>query len=113
MNMHCTPNTAAPSRTKAKRNSLKESSEHYPHVVLRWDFSLPDGTTATERAIRIIECRHGIQWIIQHKRANRWRSVSFCRQRSSLERHLPAMAEEIIMALPPIIPLSGSSLFGY
>jgi hypothetical protein len=39
---------------------------------------------------RVIECRDGIQWIIQHHRngrgCNGWRGVSFCRTKEALLR---------------------------
>lgn len=72
-------------------NSIRETDERYPNVVLRWDH----GTTP----IRVVGCRNGLQWIIQHSAGKTWRNRSFCRQRATLERLLPGHAEEIRAAL--------------
>lgn len=79
-----------------------EETEHYDRVVLRWDYS-------EEKATRIIECRHGIQWVVQHKMGTRngspiWRSRHFCRTRAALEAILPSMASEIVGTLPERFP---------
>ena len=53
---------------------LSEKSDDYPRVVV------------TEDRRRVIECRHGIQWIIQARSGNKWRSHSYCRQGATLLR---------------------------
>lgn len=58
----------------------REESDDYIGVVARISDSA-----------RVIECRYGIQWILQVRRGTRggqptWRSVSFCRTRSGLEQ---------------------------
>lgn len=53
---------------------------------------------------RVIGCADGLQWIIQHRSAERWRGVSFHRDRDVLiERCGPLSDEaaEILRALPP------------
>jgi hypothetical protein len=50
---------------------------------------------------RVIECAHGIQWIIQKRRAGRWpwRSRYFCRTKEGLLLYArPIVAE--LLALP-------------
>lgn len=62
-----------------------------------------------DKPTRIIECRDGIQWIIQNRSGTRdgqplWRSRSYCRTRKGLEGLLPGKAEEIRAALPERFP---------
>ena len=58
---------------KRERHEL-ESYDEYARVVV----SLDDRT-------RIIECRDGVQWIVQHRSsAWRWDGVSFCRTKEAL-----------------------------
>lgn len=73
-------------------STIRETDEHYLKVVLRWDHA----TTAT----RVVGCRNGLQWIVQHSAGKTWQNRSFCRQRATLERLLPGHAEEIRAALP-------------
>ena len=49
----------------------RECSDEYPPVVL------------TDK-VRVIECRHGIQWIVQIAHGGQWHSHSFCRNRDAL-----------------------------
>jgi len=49
----------------------RECSDEYPPVVL------------TDK-VRVIECRHGIQWIVQIAHGGQWHSRSFCRNREAL-----------------------------
>jgi hypothetical protein len=54
--------------------SRQESADLYPHVTVQlgpqW---------------RIVECRDGEQWILQH-RSNKWESRAYCRTSAALER---------------------------
>jgi hypothetical protein len=70
-----------------------EHEDHYPHVVVRWEYS-------DSVATRIIECKNRIQWIIQHRKGGRWRSQSFCTTRAGLERLVPGKATELRASLP-------------
>jgi hypothetical protein len=72
------------------RSGVSESSDDYPEVVAvlnaRW---------------RVIECRHGTQWILQHRgraetmATSRWRGRSYCRTAEALIRCCHAQAREI------------------
>ncbi|MDF3907262.1 hypothetical protein [Paracoccus sp. AS002] len=62
-----------------------ESSDHYPAEICR--VVLPG------KSFRIIECRDGIQWVIQHSRrgagkqaTGRWRAVAYPTTKSALMR---------------------------
>jgi hypothetical protein len=35
---------------------------------------------------RVIECKDGIQWIVQRRAGDAWRGVSFCRTKEALLR---------------------------
>jgi hypothetical protein len=85
---------AAPSRS--------ESADDYHRVVAR----LNDRW-------RVIECRHGLQWVLQHRgspempRTDDWRGRSYCRTSEALRRcsreHAGAIdpaASAILTALP-------------
>jgi hypothetical protein len=57
----------------------RESADHYESVVF------------TDANYRVIVCRDGIQWIIQHRRGKsgagaRWRSCKYCVTRKALIR---------------------------
>ena len=59
-----------------------EEADAYPAVI--W----------TGVHIRIVACRHGIQWIVQNKGGSRrgstrWRSMWHCATRRGVERFLP------------------------
>lgn len=77
-----------------------ETSEHYPHVILRWRAHGED-----DHATRVVECRNRLQWIIQRHISGRWRSEHFCTSRQGLLRHLPRQFHEITAALPERFPL--------
>lgn len=81
---------------------ISESSDDYSDVVVllndRW---------------RVIECRHGIQWIFQHRNRSEtvstgdWRGRSYCRTRQALRRccddhagEIGPLARNILSALP-------------
>jgi hypothetical protein len=71
-------------------STRSESSDDYPDVVIalndRW---------------RVIECRHRLQWILQHRNRSEtvstgdWRGRSYCRTREALRRCCDAQAGEI------------------
>lgn len=68
---------------QALAGSFREKDQAYRNMVLLLDPST-----------RIIECRDGIQWIIQkqdrsNKSEPRWRGVAYCRTRARLEYRLP------------------------
>ncbi len=89
-------------RQPSTAHPVGEESDHYPRVVIRWDY--PCG-----RSTRIIECRNQIQWIVQHRSGTRsgspvWRSKSFCRTHDALQRILPDKADEIASLLPERFP---------
>ena len=74
--------TPRPSR-EAVPGSSREGDHNYQKIVL-----------ALDPSTRIIECRDGIQWIIQRrdsapKGEPRWRGIAYCRTRSRLEYRLP------------------------
>jgi hypothetical protein len=53
--------------------------------------------------VRVISCRDGIQWIVQHLVSGRWHSDKFCRSRSGLifwAWPLPSDALAVLEALP-------------
>ena len=54
--------------------------------------------------MRIIDCRDGIQWIVQRRRGRQWRGVSFHRCRNvMIERWCSGadtMALSVLKALP-------------
>lgn len=71
-----------------------ETSNDYPEV-LKWNCD------DTIRRVRVIVCKHGIQWIIQHQaKAGHWINQSFCRTRSALESLLPLKVKDIRATLP-------------
>jgi hypothetical protein len=60
---------------------VAESSDQYDRIV-----------TQLNDRWRVIECRHGLQWILQHRgspekpRRDDWRGRSFCRTSEALRR---------------------------
>lgn len=44
------------------------------------------GEIASRGSWRVAECADGLQWLLQRKVGERWRSESFCRTRSALIR---------------------------
>ena len=53
-----------------------ETSDDYPGVV-----AVIDGGRS-----RVIVCSSGVQWIVQHRQGDHWRSNSYCRTREALIR---------------------------
>jgi len=74
--------------TEQTDTSRKESSDDYSRVVVmldpRW---------------RVIECRDGIQWIIQRREKSRgeghWRGVRYCTTRKALKRDAGALVSPL------------------
>jgi hypothetical protein len=69
--------------------------------------------------LRVIECRNGLQWILQRRRSrcpNSWRGIKYCRTKEVLMRYVhtadaaanvhtaDAAAMEILCALPDLFP---------
>ena len=73
---------------KRERHEL-ESYDEYARVVV----SLDDRT-------RIIECRDGVQWIVQHRSsAWRWDGVSFCQTKEALLRCAGSSLEPMLSSM--------------
>ena len=78
--------------------STAESDDSYPGVV-----------AILNSGWRVIECRHGIQWIMQYR--NRvetvarhvWRGGSYCRTREALIRCCDAHAGQVGLAARTIL----------
>jgi hypothetical protein len=66
--------------------SRQETDENYKGVICR------DGK------LRIVNCRHDLQWIVQWFKGGQWRNSSFHRSRQSLIRGYGPL--EMILALP-------------
>jgi hypothetical protein len=101
---YITPYSPAQQYSPLRPAALPESAEAYPHVQLNAGW-------------RVIECRDGIQWILQYRNSRAetvsrsdWRGRSYCRTRQALiaccDRHCgpvePATAS-ILSALPEVI----------
>jgi hypothetical protein len=52
---------------------------------------------------RVIECAGGIQWILQRRRGDRWRSYWFCRTREALLRGAREHAAPIDGVAPAVL----------
>jgi len=87
-----------------------ETADDYPHIVV----VLNDGW-------RVIECRAGVQWILQHRNRAKtvardgWRGRSYCRTRDALircTRHAGAI-EPVVLAVLASLPdwIESSTLF--
>lgn len=53
----------------------REASDDYSRVV------------AQSGPVRAAVCKDGIQWLLQRRSGNRWRSEAYCRTREALVRH--------------------------
>jgi hypothetical protein len=71
------PTKTLPPAPLPLRTSLhhREENDSYPDEVAR----------VTDR-LRVINCRDDIQWIVQLRSGEQWKSVSFCRTREALLR---------------------------
>lgn len=72
------PKFLEPSEGPLPASSTQEKSDNYHKIIMRIDDKW-----------RVIECKDGIQWIIQKKKGyyeNKpaWKSISFCRSRKGL-----------------------------
>ena len=82
-----------------KRSRLAETSDVYPAVVVYLNDRM-----------RVIECRHGLQWIVQRRRSvcpNSWRGMKYCRTKEVLMSCVGTADEaamEILRALPDRFP---------
>ena len=56
-----------------------------------------EGVIAREGDLRIVNCKYGIQWIVQRFKGGQWRNKSFHRTRRSLVRYGPL---KVFLALP-------------
>lgn len=88
-----------PTTVQSRKKRLSEQAEDYPHVIAQLNPTW-----------RVILCRDGIQWIVQHRTGNRWRSSSYCRTREGLLRCIWGVLQSnspdalsIINSLPDII----------
>jgi hypothetical protein len=85
------PPSAAPA-TLATRH-LREYEDTYPRVIARLDSKT-----------RIVECRDRVQWIVQKRSGNRWRGVSFHRDRDVLIERCGPMSRGALTALRALPP---------
>lgn len=72
------PESLEPSVGPFQASSTQEKSDDYRKIIMRIDDKW-----------RVIECKDGIQWIIQkrkgyYKNKPAWKSISFCRSRKGL-----------------------------
>jgi hypothetical protein len=68
------PGPAVQWQRKRERTEL-ETYDEYSRVTARID-----------EKTRVIECKDGIQWIVQRRMSANWRGVSFCRTKRALLR---------------------------
>ena len=51
--------------------------------------------------VRVIECKNGIQWILQRRYGDQWRGIAYCRTRDALIREAKKLAPaDALLALP-------------
>lgn len=77
----------------------RETSNDYHGVIAPLD-----------NANRLVLCDKGIQWILQRRKGNRWKGMSFFRTREALLNHLhqtiPNLSKEaegIVAMLPAVL----------
>jgi hypothetical protein len=66
------------------------------------DDDYPTGARLSD-TVRVIDCKDGVQWILQRRRGDQWQGVSFCRTRAALIREAKRVlghAPEALRALP-------------
>jgi hypothetical protein len=71
--------------------SHRERDDSYPTVVRLSD------------TVRVIDCKDGIQWILQRRYGDQWRGIAFCRRRDTLIREAKTLLGEVpqvLMSLP-------------
>jgi hypothetical protein len=66
---------------------IRESDDAYPVLVQISD------------KLRVIECRDGIQWILQTRSSNRWRDLGYHRDRDVLIERCGLMSRQALAAL--------------
>jgi hypothetical protein len=63
--------------------------------------------------LRVINCKDGIQWILQGLQGDQWRGLSFCRTREALIRAVRGRTSDplpaALLALPAIHDDDGSA----
>ena len=81
----------APIHVLAPLTSHRERDEDYPTLIRLSD------------VVRVIDCKDGLQWILQRRYGDQWRGVAFCRQRDTLIREAKKLAPantNALLALP-------------
>ena len=71
--------------------SHRERDEGYPAAVRLSD------------TVRVIDCKDGIQWILQRRYGDQWRGIAFCRRRDTLIREAKKLignVPEALLSLP-------------
>jgi hypothetical protein len=82
---------AAGTRVSEAVVSHRERDSAYPAVARLSD------------SLRVIDCKDGIQWILQRRRGDRWCGVAYCRRRDALIREsvkLLGHVPDALLALP-------------
>src|SRR5258708_5381779 len=95
------PSKNAPSRSRCP---IPEDRDDYPRLIAMVD-----------KKTRVIECRDGLQWVLQRRSTRGWAARSFCRSREALwtaTRRLlgldrPAPKSEWLLAMPEHISSGG------
>jgi hypothetical protein len=57
------------------------------------------GIITSDGDVRVINCKDNIQWIVQHRKGEVWRSRSFCRTRAALIRCANGLSPHALAAL--------------
>jgi len=91
------PEDASGAVVHAPAASKRERDESYGTIITRLDAKS-----------RVIDCKDGIQWIVQRLRGDQWHGLSFCRTRAVLIRDakrrlgkdIPGEALDVLKALP-------------
>jgi hypothetical protein len=67
--------------------SHRERDEGYPTVARLSDI------------VRVIECKDGIQWILQRRSGDQWKGLAYCRTRAALIREASGLLGHVPEAL--------------
>jgi hypothetical protein len=67
--------------------SHRERDEGYPVVAQLTD------------TVRVIECKDGIQWILQRRSGDQWKGLAYCRTRAALIREASVLLGHVPEAL--------------
>jgi hypothetical protein len=81
--------TLSPQGSRPRTGSHRESDNHYRAIVAHLNADW-----------RVIECKDGMQWILQHRYGDQWKGKSFCRSRDALIRIILEKGE----AIGPVSP---------